>query len=71
MPIEVSSREEEMEGSVDIPASTVLLNSIEVGLQIPGERGDTSTSVTEGVEMMGADPAPFVGLCQDIEEMTN
>ena len=21
--------------------------------------------------MMGADPAPFVGLCQDIEEMTN
>ena len=39
MPIEVSSREEEMEGSVDIPASTVLLNSIEVGLQIPGEGG--------------------------------
>ena len=58
-----------MEGSGDSPASTVLLNSIEVGIQIPGEGGNASTSVTEGVEMMGADPAPFVGLCQGIEEM--
>ena len=45
-----------MEGSGDSPASTVLLNSIEVGIQIPGEGGNASTSVTEGVEMMGPGP---------------
>ena len=39
MPIQVFNREEEMEGSGDSPANTALLNSVEVGIQIPGEGG--------------------------------
>ena len=60
-----------MEDSGNILAYTGLLNSIVGGIQIPGGGGDTSTSVTGGVERMGAHPGPFVALCQDIEEMRN